>query len=328
MALRSCAYHSQLFEHATLQWAGWHYAQKIYQHLIENEAWTYNAWNIFSDAYPNELNPKQQFHIYPRGSYEPRELFSITNRLSKLDASFVTFLSVRNFSLTFDHLKALLNIPTLATLILEQARPNGTSEISTRNFIDFGRAAREKKALRYLRVLILSDFGINQKAVCETLAGFPALQLVGLLNTKVRDLVGLPQSAHLPWTTVTESELAKFGTSYSEFDPEVIWKATHLTGAEKVQQLYEATMKFIAKPSYTSNERYRSMCIMYGGSLMVNSYERTVWLIRHLPTPANAVPIVDPPTPETRHREGPALKKRKIRTGKQLDVGPLLGAFQ
>jgi hypothetical protein len=168
---------------------------------------TYNAWNIFSDAYPDELNPHQRFHIYPtRGSYEPSELFSITNRLSKLDTTFVTFLSVRDFSLNFDHLKTILNISTLATLVLEQARPNGTSEISTRNFLDWARARQEKNALKSLRVFILSDFGIDRRSVCEGLAGFPVLQLVGIQNPRVRSFIGIPQSTHPPWEAVTASE--------------------------------------------------------------------------------------------------------------------------
>ena len=34
MALRSCAFHAELFEPETLQWCGWHYASRIYQHLL------------------------------------------------------------------------------------------------------------------------------------------------------------------------------------------------------------------------------------------------------------------------------------------------------
>jgi hypothetical protein len=34
MALRSCVWHTELFVPETLQWAGWHYANQIYQHLI------------------------------------------------------------------------------------------------------------------------------------------------------------------------------------------------------------------------------------------------------------------------------------------------------
>lgn len=35
MALRSCAWHSDLFEPDTLQLAGWYYAHLIYQHLLD-----------------------------------------------------------------------------------------------------------------------------------------------------------------------------------------------------------------------------------------------------------------------------------------------------
>jgi hypothetical protein len=34
MALRCCAWNSELFVPETLQWAGWYYANQIYQHMI------------------------------------------------------------------------------------------------------------------------------------------------------------------------------------------------------------------------------------------------------------------------------------------------------
>jgi hypothetical protein len=34
MALRSCAFNADFFEPETLQWGGWHYASRIYQHLL------------------------------------------------------------------------------------------------------------------------------------------------------------------------------------------------------------------------------------------------------------------------------------------------------
>jgi hypothetical protein len=34
MALRSCAWNAELFAPETLQWASWHYASQIYQHLL------------------------------------------------------------------------------------------------------------------------------------------------------------------------------------------------------------------------------------------------------------------------------------------------------
>jgi hypothetical protein len=34
MALRSCAYHVELFVPETLQWASWHYACRVYKYLL------------------------------------------------------------------------------------------------------------------------------------------------------------------------------------------------------------------------------------------------------------------------------------------------------
>jgi hypothetical protein len=147
---------------------------------------TYNAWNIFYDAYPNEIRRQQQFHVYREGqrSHEPTQLFSITNRLAKLDTSLVTFFCVRDFSLTFDHLKALIDIPTLGALILEQKRLGGISEVTARHFTDFARAVREKHAFQKLELFIMCDFDIEFKTILEGVTGWPALQMVGLQVSK------------------------------------------------------------------------------------------------------------------------------------------------
>jgi hypothetical protein len=35
MALRSCAFHVELFVPETLQWASWHYARRVHQYLLD-----------------------------------------------------------------------------------------------------------------------------------------------------------------------------------------------------------------------------------------------------------------------------------------------------
>jgi hypothetical protein len=37
MALRTCAWNTELFAPETLQWASWHYASEIYQHLLNKQ---------------------------------------------------------------------------------------------------------------------------------------------------------------------------------------------------------------------------------------------------------------------------------------------------
>jgi hypothetical protein len=173
----------------------------------QSEALTFNAWNIFLDAYPDEIKRQQEFHVYQpdEWSYEPTQLPSIINRLAKLDTSLVTLLCIRDFSLTFDHLKALMNIPALAGMVLEQARPGGKSEINARHFKDFGRAVREKDALRKLRLLIMCDVGVGRQAILEGVSSCRSLQLIGLQNSKTGSMADVPQHTYGDWQFMTPS---------------------------------------------------------------------------------------------------------------------------
>jgi hypothetical protein len=168
---------------------------------------TYNAWNVFHDAFPDELNTKHEFHIYQQDEWstEPTQLPSIIGRLSTLGLNLVTFLCIRDFSLTFDYLKALISIPTLAGLVLEQSRRGGTSELSTRNFLDWCRAVREREAMRKLKLLVLCDFGIGRKAVLAGVVDFPSLRLIGLQNSKTWIMSDEPPREYGAWQHMTAS---------------------------------------------------------------------------------------------------------------------------
>jgi hypothetical protein len=174
---------------------------------VNREALTFNAWSIFADAYPAEIKAQQQFHVYPPndGSPEPTLLSSIVNRLAGLNTSFMTLLCIRDFSLHFDDFKELIEIPTLGALILEQSRRNGVSELHTRHFSDWCRAVREKNALRYLRLLVMCDFGISRKAVLEGVSSFPALALVGLHNSKTWSMSDAGAHGYGDWQMLSET---------------------------------------------------------------------------------------------------------------------------
>lgn len=176
-------------------------------HSLNSESWNYNTWNIFSDAFPDEVDRHQEFQIHYSdfGSYEPTQLFSIAGRLARLDSNFITFLCVRDFHLTFDHLKALIGIRSLAALVLEQARPSGESGIKARDMLNFGRAVRERQALQQLRLIVLCDFGIGRKAVLNSVAGFLSLRLVGLQNSKIGVSAGMAEDLVEGWKFLTET---------------------------------------------------------------------------------------------------------------------------
>ncbi|KAH7094930.1 hypothetical protein FB567DRAFT_16028 [Paraphoma chrysanthemicola] len=328
MALRSCAWNAELFMPETLQWAGWHFAEMIYKHLLNTDALTYNAWNVFYDAFPDELNPQHEFHVYQQDerSTVPTQLPSITGRLTRLDTNLITFLCIRDFSLTFDHLKTLISIRTLAGLVLEQSRRGGTSDLSARNFTDWCRAVKERDALRQLRLLIMCDFGIGRKTVLPSVTDFPSLRLVGLQNSKTWIMSDEPPREYGAWQLMTPSGLEQRGLSHTSFDPQSIWGASYLTSSTKVQQLHTLT-DVLKPPPSEKPEISRSICITYGGWANRSIYEATSWFIRsqQLPEQKPHAPLVQEVI-KSAGAEG-ANKKRKVRSGKRLDVGSLLGAF-
>ncbi|KAH7393904.1 hypothetical protein DE146DRAFT_757385 [Phaeosphaeria sp. MPI-PUGE-AT-0046c] len=328
MALRSCSFHVELFEPAALQWAGWHYAQRIYQHLLNAEAWSYNSWNIFYDAFPNEISRQQEFHIYQseQWSYEPVQLLSMADRVAKLDPSFITLLCVRDFHLTFEHLKALIGIRTLAALVLEQARPGGEYGVNARDFLNFGRAVRERKAFQQLRLLVLCDFGLGRKAVLDGVSGVPSLRLVGLQNSKLGVSTSMARDIAEGWKFMTDSELELRGLSPSAFDPQSIWIKSYLTSTRKIQQLYNLT-KVLDQTSRVSAEEDRSVSLTYGGWANRSIYEATAWFIRDYRQEVSENSKAKQPATSSTKGEGNLAKKRKIRPTKQMDVGSFLGAF-
>jgi len=155
------------------------------------EALTYTSYTLFQSAYPQAINPHQHFHIPPSThTYAPTLLPSIVSRLANLAHPLITHLCIRSFALTFTDLLSLLSISTLGALVLEQARPGGVSDITSRHIVDFARAAREKNALRHLRVLVLCDFGLAADEVLRALSSFRALRLVGVVNSKTGAMRG------------------------------------------------------------------------------------------------------------------------------------------
>ncbi|KAH5249073.1 hypothetical protein HBI70_213560 [Parastagonospora nodorum] len=311
MALRSCAFHADFFEPETLQWGGWHYASRIYHHLLTTEALTYNSWAIFQAAYPADINPHQHFHIPPSThTYAPTLLPSLTSRLSTLSHPLITHLCIRNFALKFTDLTSLLCIPTLGALVLEQARPGGQSEITSRHFLDFARAAREKGTLQRLRVLVVCDFGLGKGVVLRGMSGFPALRLVGVVNSKTSVMHGEDVAG---WRCVEEDELGKGVNG--------VWNASYLTSEKKMQELY----RLAGARGGERGVEERSVSITYGGGMGRSMYEATAWFVRD-----HAVQAEEMKKPEVGQQrvEGGVAKKRKIRTGKQMDVGSFLGAFK
>lgn len=145
---------------------------------------TFNTWSLFQAAFPNDIDRHARFRFHEVGihpsSFGSRQLPSIVDRLSKLDVSMLTFLSIRCFDLISEDLAALTKIKTLAVLALEVERVADTSVDPIR---DWGRSVLESGAFQKLRVLVFSSYrGIQRDSFLKHMSSFKNLSLIGIYD--------------------------------------------------------------------------------------------------------------------------------------------------
>ena len=106
----------------------------------------------------------------------------MVDRLAKLDTNMMTFLCIRNFSLTVDHLIALTKIHTLAGLVLEHRHSATERHMPALDVDLWARAVYETRAFRNLRLLVVGNFG-RRDDVLQGVSGFSALALLAVHQT-------------------------------------------------------------------------------------------------------------------------------------------------
>lgn len=162
---------------------------------------TFSAWSIFQKAFPDQIARHHQFHVSEREAWSlvPAQLPSIVGRLAKLDTNMMTFLCIRNFSLTVDHLIALNKIHTLAGLVLEHRHSPVERNVPALNVNLWGRAVSESRAFKKLRLLVVGNFG-RRDAILKGISSFSALCLVGVHEPG--ETGGRPHGSYGDWQTI------------------------------------------------------------------------------------------------------------------------------
>lgn len=197
--MRACVQHSQLFLPETLRWAGWHYAGRLYQCLKEryaspisplgaadaySESLTFNDWNNFSAAFPEETRRHEQFTVDTSGQRNSTStlLTSIVGRMAKLNPTLVTFLCLESRGeifegprITFDQLMTLVDIPTLGGLVLEGLDPH----VNRYHLASWTRAACEKGTFQSLKLLVITGSSMFREHVLSAVSKLPSLCLIG-----------------------------------------------------------------------------------------------------------------------------------------------------
>ncbi|KAI4697772.1 uncharacterized protein J4E84_000905 [Alternaria hordeiaustralica] len=306
MALRACVWNVDNMEVEALQWLGWSYASRLYEHIKYNDTLSFRTWSLFQKAFPEDIDRHSRFRVQDNpGGLLP----SVVDRLAKLDARTLTFLCIRVSDITIDQLVALNKIETLAVLTLEVGRSRQNAVLSLQMMRDWGRSVGESGAMRSLRVLVINNYiRLPKKPLLEFISSFPGLKLVGIHSPQLPD----PAECGEGWGIHSASALL------SE------WSSSGLRRNTIVQQLYEASFVSSSETSRDATtdgcKAYRSLSFQYAQGSKSLRDDDVAWFIRkqQAERPNKRAGEYKPP---------PDGGKRRVRNDKKVDMGSLLGSF-
>jgi hypothetical protein len=127
--------------------------------------------------------------------------------------------------------------------------------------------------------------------------------------------------------------------SMTVFHPQSLWTSNFLNSCQKTQQLYtfikSLDQPLLSPPPETLTEKYRSVCMTYGGwaerdihMITEQIHEETKWFVRDLGAQPVKAPEAAQAIKRTQDGSDDTSKRRRVRQGKQTDVGSLLMAFK
>ncbi|KAG9192351.1 hypothetical protein G6011_11085 [Alternaria panax] len=262
-------------EPEALQWLGWSYASRLYDHLKLNNTLTFQTWSLFRKAFPEDIDLHSTFRVYDRDS--EGLLPSVVDRLAKLDIGILTFLCIRTVDMTVDQLVSLNAIKTLAALALEigrnTRRGNERETLTMQSLRDWGRSVGESGAFKNLRVLLID--GCNTflaRFVLKCVSAFPSLNIVGIFG---------PTDSYTTkpywgdWRQHIPSNCCNETTSSSG------WGSSKTTITSDMRQLYDVSLE-LSQDVPTGDGTCRSLSMYYIQHSMPDPTREIAWFIREL----------------------------------------------
>jgi hypothetical protein len=306
----------------------------LYLIWITSDTLSFHTWSIFLKAFPEHIDRHTAFQYNEEKKDKtttPTQLPSMINRMAKLDVSVLTFFCVRGFVLNIDYLIALTKIDSLGVLVLERSmafRIPADDDIPTKDVLNWGRSVRESGAFKKLKVLAFVNLGPEKSAVLKAVSDFPALTLVGVYENRAR-------CGKQPGPFVKGMYGSWYPTHIGKdmIDASLIWSDDYTTKAQKMEQLYEHLPQ-LSWNSQMELSLYRSVSMSYSREEGRHCHFQdggVAWYHRELEQ--NATYSITHSEIENRLKdksdveEGSHHKKRKVREGKGIDVGSLLGSF-
>lgn len=293
-----------------LQWLGWPYASRLYDHIKYKDTLSFRTWSLFQKAFPEDIGRHSSFRVQDSsGGFLP----SVVERLAKLDAHTLNFLYICISDITIDQLVALNKIETLAVLALEVGRSQRNAAISLQMLRDWGRSVGESGAMKSLRVLVINNYiRLPKRPVLDFISSFPSLKLVGIHSPQ------LPEAADCgeDWRIHPAPELV------SE------WSNSSIKRNSAMQQLYETSFEPSSKASFENSrdattrgcKTYRSLSFQYTQGSKNARDEDVAWFVRKQQDDR-------PNKRASEYKSPPDGRKRRVRNDKKVDMGSLLGSF-
>ncbi|KAF2444212.1 hypothetical protein P171DRAFT_432280 [Karstenula rhodostoma CBS 690.94] len=331
MAMRSCAWHINLFTPDDLQCAEWHFAHRIYHHLQKNQTLTANAWSLFQQAFPGEeeLNHTYPIRIPALYGQSTSELPSIQQWLRLLPFSHLSLLNIQSLCLRIGDLITLTNLPNLGVLLMRSAYGEWQQELDDRAMRDWSRAVRERGAFTQLRVVGLHHHAASLQATLKGLSQFPALRIctVEPHAPLASSQAALSQiaSAALPFELLSDT------TCNDDDDPEGIWSRGNVSGHVKMKMLYELAGRMHPQNHAEDIPGSAVLSVYYGAERNFAYTRYPLWFKRVADVESEhqdgRLPKRSPNDEGGEDKAGGGKKKRRVREGKQKDIGSLLGGF-
>ncbi|KAF2018422.1 hypothetical protein BU24DRAFT_461361 [Aaosphaeria arxii CBS 175.79] len=326
----------------------WPAIKPVYDFLRETDTLSFEAWVSFMSAFSGHIMPSTfKISAYELPGRPLPGLESIGTRLSALTFDTLTYLhfsteAIKLLSLNRD----ILKFTNLSVLVLEQAHDSdellwntyggdsGERPVSTDRLFHFwSRAVHEAHAFFKLKVLVLRGFVVRPEHLAGPLA-FPALALCSTnsvcllrsLRTSKRngDVYddGIWRCLHIDSDDGHNSAVALGHDLDYEF------KREDLTKHQKMQILYD----FAISRAPTDRVADKPVISIAHGNPKLYNPEFTkdcVWFTRvgweSAPNIHDQKSVIDKNKDEA-SRDG-SNKRRKMRGGKQQDIGSLLESF-
>ncbi|KAF2272435.1 uncharacterized protein EI97DRAFT_209930 [Westerdykella ornata] len=349
-ALRVCVWNIDYFLPETFAEVPWWIARIIYNELKETDTLTPRTWSLFRQVYTNSVS--QACHLNIRKPSPRPSVPAITLPLSQIPLQHLTMLWVHNAIMETENLISLLDLRNLAVLNLQfsvRLSPLPPLPVRDKMIWSWGRAVKESEAFKRLRVLMIRGDGISIGTLMHAATNFPALNLVNLRSPGRKLQIGETPLDLEAWKTLytNKSPLDEWHSTNEEDDqPELTLIRLNLPIRSKMTALYD----YAAIPALDQKP-----LAVTGETLITVHYAHQIDL--HEPPPIYGQPTTDSETTAVaglrgdpsvwfsrrivergkdvvegseadRHEErdggAGARKKRKVRVGKQRDVGEML----